>query len=38
MMLGAGVEFTYHTQLIDIIKDGNHAETAVIASKAEYTE
>ncbi|MCL2815590.1 MAG: FAD-dependent oxidoreductase [Oscillospiraceae bacterium] len=34
MMTKAGVEFTYFTQLIDVITDGKYAETAVCASKS----
>jgi len=34
MMTEAGVQFTYFTQLIDIITDGPYAETAVLAAKS----
>ena len=34
MMVDAGVQFTYFTQLIDIICDGSYAETAIFASKS----
>ena len=34
IMTDAGVEFTYFTQLIDVITDGTYVETAVLASKS----
>ncbi|MCL2096247.1 MAG: FAD-dependent oxidoreductase [Oscillospiraceae bacterium] len=34
MMTESGVEFTYFTQLIDVITDGTYAKTAVLASKS----
>lgn len=34
MMVSAGVEFTYFTQLIDMICDGEYANTAILASKS----
>jgi len=34
MMAEAGVEFTYFTQLIDVIKDGAYIEAAILATKS----
>ena len=34
MMQDAGVEFTYFTNLIDVITDGSYVETAIISSKS----